>query len=139
MLPHPVLRLVASCLPEHVSGLVLHHRALALAEQGSREAAERMFEAAVNLYRREGEVEALARLRVHQLMVRATRSGGVDPEALPEIVRRVGPLDRLESLVAPFALEDARTVLAAWLEAGEAATHHGGAHDADVEGLARVA
>lgn len=125
MLPRPVLRLVSSWLPEHLSGRVLHRRALELAALGRRAEAESRFEAAAEQYRREGEVQGLARLRVHQLMVRAGAPGGSDPEAILEIVRRLHPLDTLESLSAPFEPMDARTVLSEWLAAGESTSSAG--------------
>lgn len=119
MLPRPVIRLVSSWLPEHFSGHVLHRSALELASQGRAAEADARFEAAAAQYRHEGEVQALARLRVHQLMVRAGKPGGGDPDAMIEIVRRLNPLDTLESLSMPFERLDARTVLSEWLAAGE--------------------
>lgn len=99
----------------------MHRHALAAAAAGSRAEAERWFEAAAEQYRRELAVEPLARLRVHQLMVRARSGpdGGVESSAMLEIIRRLNRLDRLESLEAPFALGDARTVLADWIERAE--------------------
>lgn len=122
MLPLPVFRVVCRVLPDHASGRALHRRALAAAAAGAHADAEQWFTAAVALYRRELAVEPLARLRVHQLMVRARAGAAAAGEspAMLEIVRRLNRLDRLESLRAPFALTDARAVLAEWLEPADA-------------------
>lgn len=124
MLPLPVFRVVSCVLPDHASGRALHRRALAAAAAGALADAEQWFEAAATSYRRELAVEALARLRVHQLMVRA-RAGAAaaaeEPTAMIEIVRRLNRLDQLESLATPYGLTDARSVLAEWLEQSDAA------------------
>ena len=62
--------------------------------------------------------EALARLRVHQLMVRvrARPASGAATSEMLEIVRRLNRLDHLERLEPPFELCDARSVLAEWIE-----------------------
>lgn len=124
MLPLPVFRVVARVLPDHASGRALHRRALAAAAAGAHADAEQWFDAAVARYRGELAVEPLARLRVHQLMVRARAGAAAAGEstAMIEIVRRLNRLDRLESLRAPFALTDARAVLAEWLEQADAVT-----------------
>ncbi len=124
MLPLPVFRVVSRLLPDHASGRALHRRALAAASAGAHADAERWFESAVALYRTELAVEPLARLRVHQLMVRAHAgvAAGWESSAMIEIVRRLNRLDQLESLVAPFALTDARGVLAEWLEQSDASS-----------------
>ncbi len=118
MLPLPVFRVVSRLLPDHASGRALHRRALAAASAGAHADAEQWFEAAVTRYRTELAVEPLARLRVHQLMVRthAGVAAGSESTAMIDIVRRLNRLDQLESLVAPFALTDARGVLGQWLE-----------------------
>jgi hypothetical protein len=117
-------RVVSRLLPVLASGRALHHQGLAAASAGGHADAERWFEAAASQYRRELSVEALARLRVHQLMVRARAQGGrgVESPAMIEIIRGLNRLDRLESLEAPFALGDARTVLAEWIERSEGAS-----------------
>ncbi|MFM7230909.1 MAG: hypothetical protein ACKO3S_02885 [bacterium] len=118
MLPLPLYQVVSRLLPEQCSGRTLHRRALAAAAVGNHAEAERWFEVAATLYRGELAVEAMARLRVHQLMVRARAGGEPAPEALLEIVRRLNRLDRLESFDAPHELTDARSVLSAWLGEG---------------------
>jgi hypothetical protein len=117
--------LASRCLPAIASGRACHLRALAAAARGDRRSAERWFELAIAHYRRDLEVEPLARLRVHELMVGA-RPGGGEPAAdaggvMVEIVRRLNRLDRLETLDFPHELADARTVLAGWAETQEVA------------------
>lgn len=123
MLPLRVTRVVTRLMPDFASGKALHRRALAAAAAGAHADAEQWFEVAAARYRRELGVEPLARLRVHQLMVRARAGGGrgVDSAAMLEIIRRLNRLDQLESLDAPFELGDARSVLAAWIEQAEGA------------------
>ena len=115
--------LASRCLPMFGSGSACHLRALAAAARGDRAAAERWFGLAIERYRRDLEVEPLARLRVHELMVGARPGGGEpSPDAagvMVEIVRRLNRLDRLETLDFPHELADARTVLAGWVETHE--------------------
>jgi hypothetical protein len=108
-------------LPAIASGRACHRRALAAAARGDLAAAERWFGRAITRYRRDLEVEPLARLRVHELML-GVRPGGGEPAPDPagvmvEIVRRLNRLDRLEGLDFPHELADARGVLAGWVEA----------------------
>jgi signal transduction histidine kinase len=103
--------------PRLLSGSRLHLHALAAYAEGRPADAEPLFVAAATAYRRELRVEPLARLRVHQSLVRARASGspGEEAERMLEIVRSLNRLDRLESLHEPFALSDAREVLSEWL------------------------
>lgn len=91
--------------------------------RGRHAEAEWRFEAAARGYRDVLDVEALARLRVQQRMVRARASG--DPvreaEMMLEIVRGLNRLDRLESFAAPHELKDAREVLSEWLSGSDEA------------------
>ena len=112
--------LASRCLPALASGQACHLRALSAAARGDIRGAERWFGLAITHYRRDLEVEPLARLRVHELMLGA-RPGGGEPAPDPagvmgEIVRRLSRLDRLEALDFPHELADARTVLAGWVE-----------------------
>ena len=111
---HRVLVRLASGL---VPGGTLHRRALAASAAGRYVDAERLFEAAAAAYRFELRVEPLARLRVHQTMMRAraTRDPVREAAMMIEIVRGLNKLDRLERFVAPHALVDAREVFADWL------------------------
>ena len=127
MLPLLVHQVAFRLMPQLVSGESLHRHALELLAAGEHEDADRWFEAAAGIYRRELAIEPLARLRVHQLMGRMGcdhRAGTLDeatgesPDML-EIVRRLNRLDQLERLEAPFELRDARLVLAEWIERAE--------------------
>ena len=120
MLPPLALRVASRLLPDLASGHALHRHALAAHAAGADANAERWFEAAAAVYRSELAVEPLARLRVHQLMVRAGSSSAGEGTTMIEIVRRLNRLDQLETLHAPFALADARTVLAQWIEHADA-------------------
>ncbi len=115
-------RVLMPLVPRFLPGATLHRRALAAFAAGRVVDAEQWFEAAAAAYRRELSVEPLARLRVHQLMVRARACGDTAREAamMLEIVRGLNKLDRLESLEPPDELRDARVVLAEWLADGPA-------------------
>jgi hypothetical protein len=117
MLRNALDRVVFRIASRLLSGSRLHLQALAAYEDGRLADAEPLFLAAAAAYRRELRVEPLARLRVHQSLVRARASGspGEEAERMLEIVRSLNRLDRLESLHAPFALSDAREVLSEWL------------------------
>lgn len=103
--------------PGFVPGRTLHRRALAASAAGRYVDAEQLFEAAAASYRVELACEALARLRVQQLMARARACGDPAREAamMLDIVRGLNKLDRLESFAAPHEMRDARVVLAEWL------------------------
>lgn len=130
-----MIRVVSRTAPALLPGRVLHRAALSAAASGRQPEAERWFEAAVLAYRRSLDVEALARLRVHQRMARARATG--DPvreaEMMLEIVRGVNRLDRLESFRAPHELRNARSVLSEWL------ADSGSGFDADAEATRLVA
>lgn len=117
MLRNAIDRVLIRFAPWLLPGSRLHLHALAAYESGRPADAEPLFQAAAAAYRRELNVEPLARLRVHQSLVRARASGspGEEAERMLEIVRSLNRLDRLESLHAPFALSDARKVLSEWL------------------------
>ncbi len=121
MLPLLVLQSASRLHARLVPGALLHRRALAELARESYDSAERWFEAAAAIYRRELHIEPLARLRVHQLMgrVRARGRAGGETGELLEIVRRLNRLDRLERLEPPFEPCDARFVLAEWMEHAE--------------------
>jgi hypothetical protein len=104
-------------------GAHLHRAALAALHGGRYQVAERLFESAALRYRRELEVEPLARLRVHQLMahVLAHPDSDSDVEACLEVERRLCLLESIESLEPPFARVDARTMLGNWIQRGSSA------------------
>lgn len=103
-------------LPSVFSGSALHRGALLAMSRGELRTAHRLFETAAAHYRREIMVEALARLRVHQLIarVRAGATPGEERTLALEIERRLCLLDQIESLEFPFARVNARTLLGRW-------------------------
>ncbi len=124
-----VIRLATRTAPGLVPARLLHRGALTAACAGRAAEAEAAFEAAARAYRRVLDVEALARLRVQQHMVRAraTHDPVREAEMMLEIVRGVNRLDRLESFQPPHELRNARGVLLEWLAAS------GSGFDADAE------
>lgn len=79
----------------------------------------RLFERAALRYRRELRTEALARVRVHQLMATACAAGGrVSPLSL-EVDRALTRLERIESPVPPFPMVATHVLLARWLDGAE--------------------
>ena len=129
MLDDIVIRVVSRTAPGLLPGRVVHRVALAAAASARFDDAERLFESAALTYRRTLEVEALARLRVHQQMARARalRDPVLEADRMLEIVRGLNRLDRLESFRAPHRMENARTVLSEWL------SESGSGFDADAE------
>lgn len=113
MLDTPVFWWLASRLPV-LPGRLLHQTALRALRAGDHAAAERLFEAAAARYRRDLEVEPLARLRVHQLIARLHAAAGLPevPELRQGIEERLLRLDDIESLAPPFALVPAPRLLA---------------------------
>ena len=99
----------------------LHLAGLNALWAGEHLTAVRLFEGAAHRYQGDLRVEALARVRVHQLMARACASGGsLSPLSL-EVDRALARLDRIESPTPPFALMPAHALLASWLEAADEA------------------
>ncbi len=120
-------RLLAALLPGIPGGARLHRAALGALHQGHLRAAAALFEHAALRYQREIAVEPLARVRVHQLI--ALARAGADAEGgenvALEIERRLCRLTQIESLEPPFALIEARALLASWMSRGDAATASG--------------
>jgi transposase InsO family protein len=122
----PLVYQAASRLhPQVGHGRWFHLRGLQAFSDGDTVGADRWFELAALRYREELTVEALARVRVHQLMARARSadSGAAESAAMIEIVRRLNRLDLLERLRSPYELADARVVLADWIELGAPRSH----------------
>ena len=126
-------------------GAWLHQGALAAAEAGEFDQADRLLETAAAAYRRAWAVEALARLRVHQRMIRLQARGAeaITAEAMLDVIRALNTLESLESLSAPHELRDARVVLGEWLQQvvgeGESLEAFAAGVDADPMDLRRAA
>lgn len=105
---------LARFVPHAFDGPGLHRAALYEAWRGRPADARRLFAAAAVRYRRGLEVERLARLRVHELLVevRAGSAAGRDGARVLEAERRLARLDRIEALEPPFAPVPARRLLA---------------------------
>jgi len=116
MLDSPMLLSFATHFPSAFSGLALHRAALLAMSRGSLEAAERLFERAAEHYRRDVMVEALARLRVHQLIarVRAGARPAQESAMALDVERRLCRLGQIESLEFPFEPVEARSLLGRW-------------------------
>jgi len=110
MLDAPFVWSLALRLPALFSGRLLHHAALHAANAGAWSRAEGLFERAAAHYRMDLEVEALARLRIHQLVTRARAAGqsAREAELLLESAQRLARLERIESFDPPFAMIPAR-------------------------------
>lgn len=106
MLDLPLIRSVAITFPGLFTGLSLHHAALHAAFAGDAGTAEVLYERAAGRYRMNLEVEALARLRVHQLVTRGRAAGESVREAdlLLEAAQRLARLGQIESFDPPFEM-----------------------------------
>ncbi len=104
MLDVPFIRSLAITFPGLFPGRALHHAALHAANAGDAGTAEALYERAAAHYRMDIEVEALARLRVHQLVTRARSAGdsGRETELLLESAQRLARLGEIESFDPPF-------------------------------------
>jgi hypothetical protein len=111
-----VLRAIAGVFPGFFRGDRLHRAGLAAMAEGDYELARWFYSAAAERYRREVAVEALARLRVHELIgrVQSLEERGLETELCLEVERRLTLLERIESLEAPFEMRPTRTLLANW-------------------------
>lgn len=125
MLDVPLVWSLALRAPSLFTGRNLHHAALHAAARGAWEIAEGLFERAAGHFRMELEVEALARLRIHQLVTRARAAGdpGREADLLLESAQRLARLERIESFDAPFPMIPARDLFETGLgRAGTGAT-----------------
>ena len=114
------VRALACQCPPLFSGEQLHRAGLHAFAGGEHETAVRLLERAALRYRRDLRTEALARVRVHQLMAAACAAGGrVSPLSL-EVDRALTRLERIESPVPPFPMVAAHVLLASWLSGSEA-------------------
>ncbi len=106
MLDIPFIWSLAVSFPALFAGRALHHAALHAAIGGHAGIAELLYERAAARYRMDLEVEALARLRVHQLVTRARAAGdpGRETELLLESAQRLARLGTIESFDPPFTM-----------------------------------
>lgn len=119
LLDSPRVRALACQCPSIFSGEQLHRAGLHALAAGEHESAVRLFEQAALRYRRDLRTEALARVRVHQLMATACAAGGrVSPVSL-EVDRALTRLECIESPVPPFPMVAAHVLLASWLGGAE--------------------
>ena len=103
------------------AGETLHLAGLHAFSVREYETAVLLFEGAAMRYREAVKTEALARVRVHQLMARACAAGGwISPLSL-EVDRALTRLEWIESPEPPFDLVPAHVLLASWLGSAEAA------------------
>ncbi len=139
MLDAPLIWFLAIRLPWLFPGSALHRAGLEASAGGAYSAADALFERAARHYRVSLEVEALARLRVHQLIARARAQGdpGRDTALRLEVEQRLARLERIESLESPFDLVLASRLLASWnadpsshVRAGRAASGSTTLHEA---------
>jgi len=114
MLFNLLLCRIAASLPLGLDGHTLHRLGLASMHAGRWREADALFERAAGGYRREIEVEALARLRAHQGIAQLRAGQLQDPQQVLEVERRLYRLRTIEELEPPFALIDAGRLLAAW-------------------------
>jgi hypothetical protein len=116
VLDTPPLWLFARFAPWLFTARALHFAALGYAARDRSATADALFELAAARCRADLLVEPLARLRVHQLMVRARVRGGPGENRTVhlEVERRLAALTWIESPHPPFALVPARSLLATW-------------------------
>jgi len=118
---------VAVAVPVLFQGESLHRAGLQAAAARRHALADALFEAAALRYRADLRVPALARLRVHQMIVRAEGASPAEHdavvEAAGEIERRLAALDVIEDLDPPFAPVLARGLLARWRDRIPAMPH----------------
>lgn len=120
MLFNPLFCRIAASFPLGLEGRTLHRLGLASLHAGRWREADALFDRAAGGYRREIEVEALARLRAHQGIARLRAKQVQDPQQVLEVERRLYRLRTIEQLEPPFALIDAGRLLAAWTDKGPA-------------------
>ncbi len=116
----PVLRWLARQVPSAIGARRVHRAGLAALEAGAWREADGLLDRAATGYRRDLEVEPLARCRVHQAMARALAAcHGMtpDPHAHTLVLaadQALARLDTIELPYAPYTPVPARTLLGAW-------------------------
>lgn len=116
LLESPRVWSLACHSPWLFAGESLHLAGLHAFAAGEHAVADRLFEGAAARYRAALQTEPLARVRVHQLMVRACAAGGRASPLSLEVDRALTRLDRIESPEPPFDLVPAHVLLASWLD-----------------------
>lgn len=109
----PLSRWLLARFGAFARGRALHHAALAASHAGEEPTAAALFARAARAYRRDLDVRALARLRIHEAIAR--QRGTTEGEAASfaaGIEDRLGRLDEIESLEPPFAPVPAAALLA---------------------------
>ena len=116
MFDSPLVWSLGVRFPRLFSGSALHRAGLEAIAAGAYPVADALLERAAGRYRASLEVEALARLRVHQLIARARAQGERGREGMLglEVEQRLARLERIESLEPPFDLVPASRLLASW-------------------------
>jgi hypothetical protein len=112
MLRIRALLILCERFPVLGGGPALHRSGLLALASGDEALAVRLFACAVERYRREVNVLALARLRAHEAIARARRHG--DRVSALEAEQRLCRLERIESLEPPFELTPAHRLLGSW-------------------------
>jgi hypothetical protein len=117
MLDLTPLRKAAARIPRIFPGAMLHRWGLQALHRGAFDVADYLFERAASRYRSELAVEPLARLRAHQLIARVRSIENPERESrlCLEVERVLARLNRIEALEPPFAMVDARSLLATWI------------------------
>jgi hypothetical protein len=114
MLDSPLVRLLASRVPAFFTGRQLHRAGLAAFHAREYATADFLLEHAADRYREDLEMEALARVRTHQLIMRAHTTPGHGTADALEVDRRLSRLERIEALAPPFTPVPAHELIARW-------------------------
>src|SRR5262245_34294950 len=116
VLDSPIVWSLLIRFPWLCPGAALHRAGLEAIAAGVFPVADALFERAAGRYRASLDVEALARLRVHQLIARARAHGerGREGSLGLEVEQRLARLERIQALEPPFDLVPASRLLATW-------------------------
>lgn len=121
MLSTSLARLFATRLPGLFTGAQLHRAGLAAFHGADYMVSDLLMEHAAERYREDLEMEALARLRTHQMILHVFAGRLRDSQSTLEVDRRLSRLDRIESLAPPFASIPAHELIARWRGGADAA------------------
>jgi hypothetical protein len=112
---------VATHLPALFSGTQLHHAALIAFHRADYTVCDQLLERAAERYREDLAMEALARLRTHQMILHVHAGRLRDTQATLEVDRRLSRLERIETLCPPFASVPAHQLIGHWRDGSNAA------------------